>query len=119
MFFFYKGDIVRLTSFYFQLGMWVKGCQEFPHANQEINNVVESYHCYLKTTFLSDRRKKCAWRMDWLLHMLLTIVEPCYRFKEILKEEGFLNNYKREKQLESSVERARKLWILIVVLMRA
>ena len=95
---------MRLTSFYFQLGMWVKGCREFPHANQETNNAVESYHCYLKTTFLTDRRKKCARRMDWLLHMLLTTVEPCYQFKEILKEEGFLNNCKREKQLESSVE---------------
>lgn len=95
---------MSLTWFYLQLGMWAKGCQEFPHANQETNNVVESYHCYLKTTFLSNRRKKCDRRTDWLLHKLLTTVEPCYRFKKILKEEGFLNNYKREKKLESSVE---------------
>ena len=87
----------------------MKGCREFPHANQETNNVVESYHCYLKTNFLSDRRKKCARRMDWLLYMLLTSVEPCYRFKEILKKEGYLNNYKKEKQFESSVEKARRI----------
>jgi hypothetical protein len=89
--------------------MWVKGCRDFPHANQETNNVVESYHSYLKTNFLSDRRKKCARRMDWLFYILLTNVEPCYRFKEILKKEGYLNNYKKEKQLESSIEKARRI----------
>ena len=87
----------------------MKGCRDFPHANQETNNVVESYHCYLKTIFLCDRRKKCARRMDWLFYMLLTSVEPCYWFKEILKKEGYLNNYKKEKQFESLVEKARKI----------
>ena len=47
--------------------------------------------------------------MGWLLYMLLTSVEPCYRFKEILKKEGYLNNYKKEKQFESSVEKARRI----------
>jgi hypothetical protein len=89
--------------------MWVKGCRDFPHANQETNNVVESYHNYLKTKFLSDRRKKCAHRMDWLFYILLKNVEPCYRFKEILKEKGYLNNYKKEKQLESSIEKDRRI----------
>ena len=89
--------------------MWVKGCRDFPHANQETNNVVESYHCYLKTKFLSDRRKKCARRMDWLLYILLTNVEPYYRFKEILTAEGYLNNYRKEMQLESSMEKARRI----------
>ena len=41
--------------------------------------------------------------------MLLTIVEPCYWFKEILKKEGYLNNYKKEKKFESSVEKARRI----------
>ena len=47
--------------------------------------------------------------MDWLLDMLLTSVEPCYRFKEILKKEGYLNNYKKEKQFESLVEKASRI----------
>ena len=89
--------------------MWVKGCRYFPHANQETNNVVESYHCYLKTKFLCDQRNKCARRMDQLLHMLLTSVKPFYRFKAILKKEGYLNNYKKEKQFESSVEKDRRI----------
>ena len=38
---------------------------------------------------------------------VLTNVEPVYHFKEILKEEGYLNNYRKEKQLESSMERAK------------
>ena len=98
--------------------MWVKECRDFPHANQETNNAIESYHCYLKTSFLCDRRKKCAHRMDQLLYMLLTSVEPCYRFKAILKKEGYLNNYKKEKQFESSVEKDIKYQTMIVSLMR-
>ena len=98
--------------------MWEKGCRDLPHANQETNNVVESYHCYMKTNFLCDRRKKCARRMDWLLYTLLTSVEPCYRFKEILKKEGYLNNYKKKKQFESSVEKDIKYQTMIVSLMR-
>ena len=81
--------------------MWVKGCRDFSHANQETNNVVESYHCYLKTNFISDRQKKCAHQMDWLLYVFLTNVKPMYWFKEFLKEEGYLNIYMKEKQLES------------------
>ena len=87
----------------------MKGCHDFPHANQETNNAVESYHCYLKTNFLSDRWKKCACGMDWLLYVLLTNVEPVYQFGEILKEEGYLKNYRKEKQLESSMERAKRI----------
>ena len=90
-------------------GMWVKGFRDFPHANQEANNAVESYHYYLKTKFLFDRRKKCSRRMDWLIYVLLINVEPFYRFKEILKREGYLNNYKKEKLLESSLERAKTI----------
>ena len=84
--------------------MWVKGCRDFPHASQETNNVVESYHSDLKTKFLFDRRNMCAHRMDWLIYVLLTNVEPYYQFKEILKIEGFLNSYMKEKQFESLME---------------
>jgi hypothetical protein len=77
--------------------MWVKGCRNFRHANQEMNNSVEAYHSLLKSKFLYDRRKKCARRMGWLLYMLLIHVELYYRFKDILKEEGYLNNHKKEK----------------------
>jgi hypothetical protein len=47
--------------------------------------------------------------MDWLLYILLINVEPYYRFKEILKKEGYLNNYRKEKQYESSMEKARRI----------
>ena len=47
--------------------------------------------------------------MDWLLYMLLTSVKPCYWFKEILKNVGYLNNYKKEKQFESLVEIDRRI----------
>ena len=100
--------LLALTQFLF-LGMWVKGCRDFPHANQEMNNFVEAYHCFLKSKFLSDRRKRCARRMDWLLYQLIKCIEPYYRFREILKGGGYLNNYKNEKQLESSMEREKQI----------
>jgi len=40
-----------------------------------------------------------------LIYVLLTNVEPDYWFKEILKKEGFLNNFKKEKQFESLIEK--------------
>ena len=84
--------------------MWVEGCHSFPHANQETNNSVEAYHYFLKSKFFSGRRKKCGHRMDWLLYQLLKNVEPYYRFRDILQEGGYLNNYRKEKQFESSIE---------------
>ena len=92
--------IYALTCFLL-VGMWVKGCRYFSHANQETNNAVESYHCYLKTKFLSDRRRKCSCKMDWLIYALLINVDPSYRFKEILRKGGYLNNYRKDKQLET------------------
>jgi hypothetical protein len=44
--------------------------------------------------------------MDWLLYILLINVEAYYRFKKILKREGNLNNFKKEKKHESSIEKA-------------
>jgi hypothetical protein len=55
IFVFHKDDI--FTNSFFILGMWVKGCQRFSHANQETNNVIESYHCYLKTNFYQIEEK--------------------------------------------------------------
>ena len=60
----------------FLLGMWIKGCWDFPLTNQETNNSIESYHCLLKSKFVLDRWKKCGQRMDWLIYYLLKNVEP-------------------------------------------
>ena len=91
----------------FHVGMWVKGYRDFPHANQETNNAMESYHGYLKSAFLCDKQKKCSRRMDWKFYTLLKNVEPSYRFKAVLKKEGYYNNHKKEMQLESSMEKAK------------
>ena len=47
--------------------------------------------------------------MDWLLYQLLKNVEPYYQFRDILQEGGYLNNYRKEKQFESSMERAKRI----------
>ena len=102
-------DGIYVVTWFLLVWMWVKGCIDFPHTNQETNNAVESYHCYLKTKFLSDRRRKCSRRMDWLIYVLLINVEPSYRFKEILRKGGYLNNYRKDKQLETSIEREKRI----------
>lgn len=42
-----------------------------------------------------------------MFYTLIKHVEPFYRFKEILKKEGYMNNHKKEMQLESTMEKAR------------
>lgn len=87
--------------------MWAKGYRNFRHANQETNNAIESYHCFLKTRFLNDRRRKCARRMDWFIYTLLKRVELYYWNIARQKKAGFANNYKLEHMLETSMEKAK------------
>ena len=94
---------------FFLLDMWAKCYRDFPHANQESNSSIESYHCFLKTKFLRDRRRKCSRRMDWLIFSLLKRVEPFFVHRNYLKESGFLTNWKKERYLETSLEKSRRI----------
>ena len=89
--------------------MWEKCYWDFPHANQEPNSSIESYHCFLKTKFLCDQRRKCSRRMDWLIFSLLKRVEPFFVHQNYLKESGFLTNWKKERYLETSLEKYRRI----------
>eukprot|EP01018_Ginkgo_biloba_P034264 Gb_28487 [translate_table: standard] len=44
---------------------------DFPHANQETNSAIESYHGFLKTKYLCDHRRKSNHHMDWLIYTLV------------------------------------------------
>ena len=103
----------------FHVGMWVKGCKDFPHANQETNNVVESYHGYLKAMLLCDRRKKCSRRMDWLFYTLLKNAEPRYRFKETLKKKDIIITTRKRCSLNHQWKRLEEFQTVIAGLMRA
>jgi len=89
--------------------MWAKGYRNFRHANQETNSAIEAYHCFLKTKFLCDRRRKGLRRMDWLIYTLLKRVELYYWNMSRLKKYGFINNYRLEHIIETSIEKAKHI----------
>ena len=64
--------------------------RKFPHSNQDTNNVIESYHRYLKYRYLDEKNNACHRRVDWLIHVLLENVEPYYIPMQHLKEVGFI-----------------------------
>jgi hypothetical protein len=50
--------------------MWVTGFPNIPHAGQDTNAAVESYHANMKSILLSSREHLSARRMDWLIYHL-------------------------------------------------
>ena len=47
--------------------------------------------------------------MDWLIFSLLKRVEPFFVHQNYLKDSGFLTNWKKERYLESSLEKYRRI----------
>ena len=82
--------------------MWEKAYRNFPHSNQDTNNAIESYHGYIKQRYLCEKNNACHRRVDWLVDVLLTMVELYYIHMQGLKEAGFVQSTKYEKQLNAS-----------------
>ena len=89
--------------------MWEKGYRKFRHANQETNNAIEIYHFFLKTRFLNYFRRKCVWRIDWFIYTLLKRIELYFWNIAHQKKFCFVNNYKLEHILETSMEKAKRI----------
>ena len=70
--------------------MWEKAYRNFPHSNQDTNNAIESYHGYIKQRYLCEKNDACHRRFDWLVYVLLTMVELYYTHIQGLKEVGFV-----------------------------
>eukprot|EP01018_Ginkgo_biloba_P037006 Gb_26335 [translate_table: standard] len=85
--------------------MWVKAYRDFPHANEETNSAIESYHGFLKTKYLCNRRRKSSHHMDWLIYTLLKKVELYYWNNQNIKDAGFSTNFKLEELKETSWSR--------------
>ena len=54
-----------------KIEMWVKGFKNMPHANEDTNAAVESYHANLKAILRTSRAKFDGRRMDWLVYHLI------------------------------------------------
>ena len=89
--------------------MWAKAYRNFPHSNQDTNNAIESYHGYIKQRYLSEKNNACHRRVDWLMYVLLTMVEQYYIHMQHLKEAGSVRPRKSEKQLNASKCKANQI----------
>ncbi|KAG0573812.1 hypothetical protein KC19_VG211300 [Ceratodon purpureus] len=76
-----------------------------PHANQDTNAAVESYHTNLKAILRTSRQKFGGRRVDWLIYHLLKDVLTHYWYAMQCKLYGFIKNGKAEGIVASAVIR--------------
>jgi hypothetical protein len=60
------------------MSMWITGFRNIPHAGQDTNVVVESYHANMKSILLSSRQRVGGRRIDWLIYHLTGDVLTLY-----------------------------------------
>ena len=89
-----------------KIEMWVRGYRNMPHANQDTNAAVESYHSNLKAILKSSRQKFGGRRVDWLIYHLLKDVLIHYWYAVQCKLYGFIKNGKAEGIVANAVIRA-------------
>eukprot|EP01018_Ginkgo_biloba_P033865 Gb_14367 [translate_table: standard] len=70
--------IIFIMLWVYFVDMWAKAYRTTRHANQETNNAIESYHGYIKHTYLCHQKNMSNRWLDWLLWMLLTKIEDHY-----------------------------------------
>lgn len=87
---------------------WAKVFRIFPHANQDTNTIIESYHCMLKTQYIHKHQKKCTHKMNHLYFTLVYRMEPFYRIKQKLQEFSFIRNYKVH-SLQKSIDKSQAI----------
>ena len=92
-----------------KIEMWVKAFRNMPHANQDTNAAVESYHANLKAILRWSRQKFDGRRVDWLIYHLLKDVLIHYWYAVQCKLYGFIKNGKAEGIVASAVIRAEEI----------
>ena len=53
-----------------KMSMWCVGARRIPHAGQNTNVAIESYHSNLKSILHSANKRFVGRRMDWLIYHL-------------------------------------------------
>jgi hypothetical protein len=56
-----------------KVGMWCVGNHNIPHARQDINAVVESFHSNMKQIFYFSKELFIGCKLDWLIFILLAM----------------------------------------------
>ena len=89
--------------------MWVTGNRHIPHAGQDTNAGIESYHGHTKATLKAEKSRLDGRRLDWLIHELTNDVVTKYDYNQYMKENGFITNKKAEQIVRNSIISANKI----------
>jgi hypothetical protein len=76
--------------------MWCVDNRNIPHAGQDTNYVVESFHSNMKHILYSSRKKFKGCKMDWLIYHLVGDVLTHYWYDMQCKLFGCIRNKKQE-----------------------
>ncbi|MCO5557588.1 hypothetical protein L7F22_011154 [Adiantum nelumboides] len=97
------------THWVTKVEMWARSVRLLPHANQDTNGAIESYHATLKSRFLCGKKYIWGRRIDWLLHKIMTSCLPYFWYVDEAKKGGFVRNKAVQKLIEHSIERAHSI----------
>ena len=86
--------------------MWCVGARRIPHAGQNTNAAIESYHSNLKSILNSTKERFVGRRMDWLVYHLTGDVITHYWYGVQCKAFGFVRNRQHEGIVCSAIIRA-------------
>lgn len=86
--------------------MWVVGKRNIPHAGQDTNAAIESYHGNLKAILNSSKERTDGHRVDWLIYHLVGDVVTHYWYQVQCKLYGFGRNKRQEGHVCSAPLRA-------------
>ena len=86
--------------------MWCVGARRIPHAGQNTNAAIESYHSNLKSILNSTKERFVGRRMDWLIYHLTGDVLTHYWYGVQCKAFGFVRNKQHEGIVCSAIIRA-------------
>jgi hypothetical protein len=87
--------------------MWCISNCTIPHAWQNTNAAIESYHGNLKSILKSSRERFDGRRLDWLIYHLVGDVVTHYWYAVQCKLFGFVRNKNQERIVATAVVRAR------------
>ena len=86
-----------------KIPMWCVGARRIPHAGQNTNAAIESYHSNLKSVLNSAKERFVGRRMDWLIYHLTGDVLTHYWYSVQCKAYGFICNKKQEGIVASAI----------------
>ena len=97
----YMNDTWRLKT-----TMWCAAARRIPHAGQNTNAAIESYHSNLKSILNSPKERFVGRRMVWLIYHLMGDVFTHYWYGVQCKAFGFIRNTKQEGIVVTTIIRA-------------